>query len=106
MASICTGVSATWGGDLLGEVTEINVERGGDLPLGRASTWTLDAGTIQIKCLSTANLSASEYGRKKVFAVTGGGLTFSTKAVCQTLRLAGKVNDVARYEASFKIHAS
>jgi len=106
MATICAGISATWGGASLGEVTEINVERGGDLPLGRASTWTLDAGTIQIKCLSTANLSVSEYGLKKTFAVTGGGLTFSTRAVCQTLRMTGKVNDVARYEASFKVHAS
>jgi hypothetical protein len=106
MAILCTGVSATWGGAALGEVVEVNVVKGGELPLARGSTWTLDLGTIDIKCLSTANLSMAEYGLRKVFALSGGGLTFSTKAVCQTLRMTGKVNDVARYEASFKIQAS
>lgn len=106
MAIYCTGVTATWGGATLGEVVEVNVVKGGEMPLGRDSTWTLDAGTIEIKCLSTANLSMAEYGLRKTFALTGGGLTFTTKAVCQTLRMAGKVNDVARYEASFKVQAS
>lgn len=111
MATPCTGVSATWGNLTLGEVTEIGATRGGELPIFRGTTasgastaaWSFDAGTIEIKCLSSANLSFSEYGMKKVFAVTGGGLTFSTKAICQTLRLAGTVNDVARYEATFKV---
>ncbi len=103
MAIPCTGVSATWGGQSLGEVTEIDATRGGSLPIGRASTFAVDAGTIEIKCLSSASLSFAEYGLKKTLSFTGGGLTFSTKAICQTLRLSGKVNDVARYAGSFKI---
>ena len=108
MAIPCTGVSATWGGLTLGEVVEIDVTNGGSLPIGRGSTastgaWAIDAGTIEVKCLSTANLSMAQYGLKKPLAFTGGGLTFSTKAICQTLRMSGKVNDVARYAATFKI---
>lgn len=105
MAEACAGVSATWGGLPLGEVVEIIATHGGELPLGRGSTaaWSFDAGTIEIKCLSSAQLSISEYGAKKSLAFTGGGLTFSTKAICQTLRFSGQVNDVARYAASFKI---
>ena len=108
MAIACTGVTATWGGLTLGEVVEIDVTKGGSLPIGRGSTvstgaWAIDAGTIEMKCLSTANLSMAEYGLKKPLAFTGGGLTFSTKAICQTLRMSGKVNDVARYAATFKI---
>lgn len=111
MAIPCTGVTITWGGLSLGEVTEIESTRGGSLPLSRGPTataaaaapWTFDAGTIEVKCLSTANLSASQYGLKKSLAFTGGGLTYSTKAICQTLRMTGKVNDVARYAATFKV---
>lgn len=103
MAIPCTGVSATWGGVSLGELTEIDTTRGGSLPIGRTSTFSIDAGTIEVKCLSSANLSFAEYGLKKPLVFTGGGLTFSTKAICQTLRVSGKVNDVARYAATFKI---
>lgn len=103
MATLCTGITVTWGGVSLGEVVDIKVARGTGLPLGRNSTYALDLGTIEVKCLSTAALGMAEYGRRRVFAVTGGGLTFTHKAVCQTFRMAGTVNDVARYEASFKL---
>lgn len=103
MAILCTGVTITWGGATLGEVVEIESTRGGSLPIGRSGVFAVDAGTIEVKCLSTANLSATEYGLKKSLALTGGGLTYTTKAICQTLRMTGKVNDVARYAATFKV---
>lgn len=103
MANVCTGVSVTWAGTLLGEVTEIDVNAGGSLPLGRDSTFSVDAGTITLKCLSTAALGLSQYGLQGTLAITGGGLTLTTKAICQTLTLSGRVNDVARYGATFKL---
>jgi hypothetical protein len=103
MANVCTGVSVTWAGVALGEVTEIDVSVGGSLPLGRDSTFTLDAGTITLKCLSTAALGVSQYGIQGTLAITGGGLTLTHKAICQTLSLSGRVNDVARYGATFKL---
>jgi hypothetical protein len=108
MANVCTGVTITWGGQTLGEVTEVESTRGGSLPIGRGSSastaaYAFDAGTIEVKCLGTANLSMAEYGLKKALVLTGGGLTYSTKAICQTYRMTGKVNDVARYAATFKV---
>ena len=103
MAIYCTGVTATWGGAALGEITKIDVQRGGELPLARGSTWTLDAGTIEISSLSTAQLTATQYGRKATLSIGGGGLTLTTKAVCQTLRATGTVNDVTRYVGLFRI---
>jgi hypothetical protein len=103
MAIPCTGVTVTWNGTSLGEVSKIDVTRGGELPLARASAWTLDAGTIEVSSFSTAQLTADQYGKKAVFAVTGGGLTLTTKAICQTLRATGTVNDVTRYVGTFKI---
>jgi hypothetical protein len=104
MANVCTGVSVTWSGQTLGEVTEIKVNAGGGgLPLARASTWTFDLGTIDISCLSDDKLSPSDYGKKATLAISGGGLTFSTKAICERVQLSGKVNDIARYAMTFKI---
>ena len=108
MATACAGVTVTWSGAALGEVTDIKANVGGSLPISRGSTvptsvpWGIDVGSIDISCLSAAQIVA-QYGRKSTLAITGGGLTFSTKAVFQTLQMTGKVNDVARYAATFKI---
>jgi hypothetical protein len=103
MANVCTGVSVTFNSVALGELTEINVNVGGSLPLARASAWAFDMGTIDIKCLSSEQISIATYGKKATLDISGGGLTVTTKAICQSLQMAGKVNDVARYAASFKI---
>jgi hypothetical protein len=103
MANPCTGVTVTWGGATLEEVVDIKINAGGSLPIGRDSVIALDAGSIDIACLHTASISLAERGLKKTLAFTGGGLTCSTKAVFQTLTMAGRVNDVARYSVSYRI---
>lgn len=103
MAIACAGVTAKWNNVAFGEVTDIKVAIGGSLPLGRDSLYAVDAGTIEIACLATANITMAEHGLKATLDLSGGGVTFTTKAICQSLQLAGKVNDVARYSATFKI---
>jgi hypothetical protein len=103
MANECAGVTASWNSASFGEVVEIKINAGGGLPLARGSTWALDAGTIEIVCLSSANVSLAQYGKKATLAISGGGLTFSTKAICERVQLSGKVNDIARYAVTFKI---
>jgi hypothetical protein len=103
MATYCAGLTVAWNSVPLGEVVDIKVINGGSLPLARSSTYSVDAGTIEIACLSTAAISSGQRGLKASLAITGGGMDFTTKAVCQTLQLVGKVNDIARYSASFKI---
>ena len=106
MATPVTGVTATWNNVDIGEVVDIKVVHGGQMPATRSGTpWAVDAGTIDISCLATATGSATspaEYGLKRTLAIAGGGLTYTTKAVLQRLELVGKVNDVARYAMSFK----
>lgn len=103
MANNCAGVTVTWNGVNFSEVTELKVSLGGSLPLGRASTFAVDAGTIDIACLAADNISPAQYGVKSTLQIIGGGMNVTAKAVCQTVQLAGKVNDIARYSASFKI---
>lgn len=103
MAIYASGVTATFDSTDFGEVTELKVTHGGSLPLARASTWTLDVGTIEIACLSTANVSAATYGKRGLVTITGGGLAYSGKAVLEKFTIGGVVNDVARYTVTLRI---
>lgn len=127
MAHYAAGVTASWRGTTLGEVTELKVAYGGGLPISRgpaatgtaatgttSEPWSLDLGTIDVSALSNAGLSISEWGRKGVLAFGGTVVNqtatsqvvtvgFSTKAICQSLQNLGKVQDVWRYQGTFKI---
>jgi len=109
MAGYCTGVVVSWRGTAIGEVTEFRVGAGGSLPLARGSTvagstpWALDAGTVELASVSTAAMKLSEYGTKGLLSFVGGGLTLTTKAICQTLDVSAKVNDVYRLKSVFRI---
>jgi len=111
MAGYCTGVAVSWRGTAIGEVTEFRVGAGGSLPLGRGvsggTPWAIDAGTVELASLSTAQsgaaMSLGEYGMKGLLSFSGGGLTLTTKAICQTLDITGKVNDVYRFKGVFRI---
>ena len=107
MAIYATGVTATWNGVSFGEVLELSVTHGGSLPLARDSTWTLDVGTIELKCLHTANISTTNYGKRGSLTIAGGGLTYSSsKAVLEKFTIGGAVNikgDVARYSVTLRL---
>lgn len=103
MATYATGITATWNSVDFGEVTELKVTHGGSLPMARASTWTLDVGTIEIACLTTANISAANYGKRGTVTIAGGGLAYSGAAVLEKFTLSGVVNDVARYAVTLRI---
>jgi hypothetical protein len=113
MAGYCTGVTVSWRGTAIGEVTEYRIAVGGSLPLARGSTvagsapWALDAGTVELASLHTAGttstISLSQYGTKGLLSFDGGGLNLTTKAICQTLDVSAKVNDVYRFKSVFRI---
>jgi hypothetical protein len=140
VAIVTAGVTASWGGTTFGRVLELRSTFGGSLPANRGGStslsaavsvaggistqsttytllntpWSLDAGTIDVLCLSTANILLSEYGRKRVLAMGGtvfigtstvntAAVLFTTKAVCQTISANAKVNDVWRFQNTFKI---
>ena len=144
MAIITAGVTATWGTTAFGTVVELRNSYGGSLPLGRGASavllsagkvtgvdadaittaatsytqiqkpWAVDVGTIEVLCLSTANVSLEQWGTKRVLAMGGTafvgnsttvttGIQITTMAVCQTWQAEAKVNDVWRFQGTFKI---
>jgi len=141
MAIITAGVTASWGGTVFGTVVELRTTLGGGLAQNRGGSaslsacvssseggptqattyvrlntpWAVDGGTIDVLCLTTANISFAQWGQKRVLAMGGtafaAGKTtgptqsvlFTTKAICQTLQAGAKVNDVWRFQGTFKI---
>lgn len=103
MADYCAGVSVTFDGTSIGEVTDIKVTHGGSLPIGRAAVFAVDAGSVEIASLSTAGGGFGSYGLKGSLVFSGAGLGFSTKAIVQTFDITGKVNDVWRRRHVFRI---
>ena len=110
MAGYCTGVIVNWRGSPIGEVTDYRVAVGGGLPQSRGaaggSPWSMDLGTVELSSLSTAagaTINVSEYGMKGLLAFTGSGFALTTKAICQTLDISAKVNDVYRIKSVFRI---
>ena len=78
------------------------------------SAWGVDVGTIEVLCLHTANIAFSEWGMKRTIAMGGTTLSqvntnqtvtvlFTAPAICQTLQAGAKVNDVWRFQGTFKI---
>lgn len=121
MAHVTAGITARWDTTALGEITELKWVQGGGLPQSRGSTvagarpWSLDLGTIEVSHLSSSALGyLSQWGRKATLAIGGTAkdsrntasivtVNLTTKAICQTLDLGAKVNDVWRYKSTFKI---
>jgi len=56
-----------------------------------------------MKCLTTANISTANYGKRAQVTITGGGLAYSGKAVLEKFTMAGVVNDVTRYAVTLRV---
>ena len=105
MATYASGVTATWNGVAFSEVSELRVTHGGALPLARASTWTLDLGTIEMSSFATANVSTANYGVRSLVTIAGGGFAYRATAVLERLTFQGVVNDVTRYGVTLRVQA-
>jgi len=76
--------------------------------------WGVDVGTIEVLCLHTANIEFREWGMKRTIAMGGTArsqvntnqtvtVLFTAPAVCQSLQVGAKVNDVWRFQGTFKL---
>lgn len=103
MATYSTNVSASWGGSAFSEIYDLSYTYGSGLPRGRDSEWTDDLGSVTLSCFGTANISTSEYGKRKQLSISGGGASLTTYAVLDSLAVQYGLNDVTRFTVTFKI---
>jgi hypothetical protein len=115
MPHVTAGITAKWGTTSLGDITELKWLNGGGLPQARSGgPWSFDLGTIEVTSLSPTLGDTSQWGKKATLAIGGTArshtatatvitVSLTTKAICQTLDMGAKVNDVWRYKGTFKI---
>lgn len=103
MATLSTGITATFSGTTFAEVTDLSWTYGGGLPKGRSDRWTDDVGSVTIACLGTAGVATSNYGTRGDLTITGGGAALTSKAVYEGLSVAPELNGVTRYTVTFRL---
>jgi len=111
MAIPCQGFTFTWGGQTLSEVQALEADiYGGELPLGRTTTWTPNLGEVRLLGFSIANLATADYGKRKRLTITcppntaGGSLTlFDSDCIYSGYRVDSQANDAVRFAFTFRV---
>jgi hypothetical protein len=108
MATLSTGLSATWGGVAFTEVYEIGVPLFGSVRKDRSTSgttqgWTDEVGDVSISCYGTDNVNTNEYGQRKPLVISGGGVSLTFNAVCTGVSATPELNGVTRYTFTAKL---
>ena len=95
------GTTVTWAGNPIGEVAQIRYLAGGSLPIARNSTFSVDAGTVEVSSFGTVSLS--QQGLKNTLAISSELVSVTTKAVLLSVDIGATVNDAWRVKSTFRI---
>jgi hypothetical protein len=100
MATTSTGISVSFNGSTLSEVTALSWSQGGGVPKGRNGSWSDDAGEVSVELLSNPG---SISGTRATVSISGGGMGLTVTAVCTRVEARAEVNGVTKYGVTFKI---
>lgn len=101
MATLSTGIQASFGSYALLEMTGLSWNFGGGVPIGRGIVWQPVAGQVTVESLSP--ITTAMYGTRATLTITGGGVALTTPAVCTDIAATAELNGVARYAYTFDI---
>jgi hypothetical protein len=108
VATLSTGITATWGGVAFTEIFDISAPIGGgvrkDRSLSSSTTgWTDEVGNVQVSAFGTNNMTTLEYGQRKTLVLAGGGLSLTFNACCTGVSATPELNGVTRYTFTAKL---
>jgi hypothetical protein len=108
MATVSTGITASWGGTEFVEIYELGLPLFGGVRKDRSSSpdsqgWTDEVGDVSVSTYGTANMTTSEYGKRKQLVVSGGGVFLTLNAVCTAVSATPELNGVTRYTFTAKL---
>jgi hypothetical protein len=108
VATLSTGITATWGGVPFTEVFDLSAPLGGGVRKDRSSSsattgWTDEVGDVQLSAFGTHNMTSVEYGQRKPLVLTGGGLSLTFNACCTGVSATPELNGVTRYTFTAKL---
>lgn len=97
----------TWGEVTFKEVASLSLSYGGgdrqDRGSGTSAGWNPAPGSVTLSCFDPTGISASNYGILADLSITGGGVSYSGKAVLAELGAEPELNGVTRYNATLKL---
>lgn len=107
-ATQSVNIVAAWDGVNFSEVYELALPLYGSVRKDRSSNgsstgWSDEVGDISISAFGAANMSTSEYGKRKPLTVSGGGVSLTCNAVCTGVSATPQLNGVTRYTFTAKL---
>jgi hypothetical protein len=101
VATYSTGITATFGGSPLTEMTALSFNWGGGQPIGRGVVFQPVLGQVTIETIGSA--STSIYGNRAQLVISSTAISLTTPAVCTDVAATAEVNGIARYSYTFEI---
>ena len=99
MAIYSQGCSVSFEGATFTEVTSVQLDVGGGMPIGRGTAYAPSGGSVTVEALG----GTYEYGAYGQLSISGGGISLTSKAVCTGVSATAAANDVTRYSVTFDI---
>ena len=90
----------SFAGSSLTELTSVQLELGGGLPVGRGDAYAPSGGSVSVEALAPASFNWGQYGSLNI---SGGGISLTYNAVCTGKGATAAANDVTRYTFTFEL---
>ena len=90
----------TFAGSALSELTSVQLELGGGMPIGRIGTYSPSGGSVSVEALAGGSFTWGQYGS---LTISGGGVGLTYNAVCTGKGATAAANDVTRYTFTFEL---
>jgi hypothetical protein len=113
MAHPAQGMTFTWGGNTLQEVSEFEVSQARGPGQSRDGTWTLNLGTVKIVGFSTVNIPETDYSKRRRLIVTMPASStpgsarkitfFDSDCLYVDRTIKATANDVLRFDFTFRV---
>lgn len=100
MATYSQGCTVSFAGVALNELTSVQLELGGGMPIGRGGDYAPSGGSVSLEGLAPANFNWGQYGS---LSISGGGVSLTYNAVCTGKGATAAANDVTRYTFTFDL---
>ena len=100
MATYSQGCSVSFAGSSLSQLTSVQLELGGGLPIGRGGAYAPSGGSVSVEALAPGSFNWGQYGS---LSIGGGGISLTYNAVCTGKGATAAANDVTRYTFTFDL---
>lgn len=101
MATYSTGVTASFNGSPITELTGLSFSWGGGHSESRGGAWKPVLGQVQIETLAGA--STSDWATRGTLVLSGGGISLTATAVCTEVGAVPEINGLTQYSYTFDL---